>query len=239
MIPHHVYYQLVILILLWLCIMLPHLWSSPPSGPPKTPTPSIKPRRRRSREPKPFAGLTQKPHCPLCEQEFAPSTQAPPPPRPDPMPPTHRRPVPWTPPCTFVPISTVTIAAGWGGITCGPTVIPLAAPGGSFTASAATGIFPNITARFVTASKPRWSGSCASWRAWPRDWAFASTARVLEVDANTVLHWLVEAAEHRNGPFPCYFLCDLHLQQLQLDELYAVLSAVKEGEISEAKAITP
>ena len=29
----------------------------------------------------------------------------------------------------------------------------------------------------------------------------------------------------------------MHVQQLQLDELYAVLSAVKDGEISEAKAI--
>jgi hypothetical protein len=58
MIPHLVYYQLVILILLWLCIMLPYLWPSPPGGTPKTPTPSIKPKRRRSREPKPFGSRT-------------------------------------------------------------------------------------------------------------------------------------------------------------------------------------
>ncbi|MDH3602224.1 MAG: hypothetical protein OEU26_21640, partial [Candidatus Tectomicrobia bacterium] len=63
-----------------------------------------------------------------------------------------------------------------------------------------------------------------------------ATARVFEVDANTVLHWLVEAAEQLRA-FSAYFLCDLHLKQLQLDELYAVLSAVKDGEISEAKAI--
>ena len=63
-----------------------------------------------------------------------------------------------------------------------------------------------------------------------------ATARVFEVDANTVLHWLVEAAEQLTA-FSAYFLCDLHLQQLQLDELYAVLSAVKDGEITEAKAI--
>jgi len=36
MIPHLVYYQLVILVLLWLCVMLPHLWPSPPGGMPKT-----------------------------------------------------------------------------------------------------------------------------------------------------------------------------------------------------------
>jgi IS1 family transposase len=63
-----------------------------------------------------------------------------------------------------------------------------------------------------------------------------ATARVFEVDANTVLHWLVEAAEQLTA-FSAYFLCDLHVKQLQLDELYAVLSAVKEGEITEAKAI--
>jgi len=51
-----------------------------------------------------------------------------------------------------------------------------------------------------------------------------------------VLHWLVETAEQLTA-FSAYFLCDLHVKQLQLDELYAVLSAVKEGEITEAKAI--
>jgi len=29
MIPHLIYYQLVILVLLWLCVMLPHLWPTP------------------------------------------------------------------------------------------------------------------------------------------------------------------------------------------------------------------
>jgi hypothetical protein len=37
-----------------------------------------------------------------------------------------------------------------------------------------------------------------------------------------VLHWLVEAAEQLRA-FAAYFLCDLHLEQLQLDEVYAVL----------------
>ena len=35
MIPHLVYYQLVILVLLWLYLMLPHLWPSPPGGAPQ------------------------------------------------------------------------------------------------------------------------------------------------------------------------------------------------------------
>jgi IS1 family transposase len=62
-----------------------------------------------------------------------------------------------------------------------------------------------------------------------------ATARV-EVDPNTVLQWLVEAAEQLRV-FSAYFLCDLHLEQLQLDELYAVLRDRKAGEISDEEAI--
>jgi IS1 family transposase len=63
-----------------------------------------------------------------------------------------------------------------------------------------------------------------------------ATARVFEVDPNTVLHWLVEAAEQLQA-FTSYFLCEVHVQQVQLDELYAVLSAVKDGKMSEDEAI--
>ena len=62
------------------------------------------------------------------------------------------------------------------------------------------------------------------------------TARVFEVDPNTVLQWLVEAAEQLHA-FSQYFLHDLHLRQIQLDELYAVLSAVKAGEVGTDEAI--
>jgi IS1 family transposase len=62
------------------------------------------------------------------------------------------------------------------------------------------------------------------------------TARVFEVDANTVLQWLVEAAEQLRA-FSQHFLHDVRVRQVQLDELFALLSAVKEGEVSEAEAI--
>ena len=71
---------------------------------------------------------------------------------------------------------------------------------------------------------------------WPKGSGIRATARVFEVDANTVLHWLVEAAEQLRA-FSAYFLCDLHVEQLQLDELYAVLRDLKAGEISEDEAI--
>jgi IS1 family transposase len=64
-----------------------------------------------------------------------------------------------------------------------------------------------------------------------------ATARVFEVAPNTVLQWLTEAAEQLRA-FSAYFLCDLHLEQLQLDELYAVLRDLKAGKISDDEAIT-
>jgi len=63
-----------------------------------------------------------------------------------------------------------------------------------------------------------------------------ATARVFEVAPKTVLQWLGEAAEQLHA-FSAYFLCDLHLEQLQLDELYAVLREVKDGNLGEADAI--
>jgi hypothetical protein len=63
-----------------------------------------------------------------------------------------------------------------------------------------------------------------------------ATARVCEVDPSTVLQWLVEVAEQLQA-FTRYCLCDVHIKQLQLDELYAVLRGVKDGEISEANAL--
>jgi hypothetical protein len=78
----------------------------------------------------------------------------------------------WIPPCTFVPTPVVTIAAGSGWAIYAPMAIPMAAPGGSFTAPRARATFPNITARSCMASQPRWSGSCASWPACRRGSAF-------------------------------------------------------------------
>ncbi len=62
------------------------------------------------------------------------------------------------------------------------------------------------------------------------------TARVFVVDPNTVRQWLVEAADQLRA-FSRYFLHDLHLRQVQLDEVYAVLSALTDGKYSEAGAI--
>jgi hypothetical protein len=63
-----------------------------------------------------------------------------------------------------------------------------------------------------------------------------AVARVFEIDSNTILYWLVEASEHLEA-FSRYFLHDLHIEQVQMDELFALLSAVKDGEVTEAEAV--
>jgi hypothetical protein len=64
-----------------------------------------------------------------------------------------------------------------------------------------------------------------------------AVARVFEVDPNTILAWLAEVADHA-AACSQYFLHDVRVTQVQLDELFARLSAVKTGDLSEAEAIT-
>jgi IS1 family transposase len=63
-----------------------------------------------------------------------------------------------------------------------------------------------------------------------------AVARVFAVDPNTVLQWLIEVAAHE-AAFSRYFLHDVQGTQVQLDELFAVLSAVKAGEVSKGEAL--
>jgi hypothetical protein len=93
MIAHQVYYQLVVVGLLWLCIILHYLWPSRGAGSPQPPAAAVPPqfKRKRSKEPTPFEGLTQRPHCAVCEHD-APHPEPQPLRRPDPRPSTNRRP---------------------------------------------------------------------------------------------------------------------------------------------------
>src|SRR5262245_2732915 len=93
MIPHHIYYQLAIVGLLWLCIILHYVWPNQDAVSPQPPVQPVPPqvKRKRSNQPKPFVGLTQRPHGALCEHEINhPEPQPPSPPAP--MAPPTRRP---------------------------------------------------------------------------------------------------------------------------------------------------
>ena len=58
MIPHHIYYQLAIVGLLWLCVMLHSVWPSRGAVPPQPPMQPVPPplKRKRSNELTPFVG---------------------------------------------------------------------------------------------------------------------------------------------------------------------------------------
>ena len=77
------FYELLLLGLLWLWVMLHAVWPSGcTTGYQRTSTPATPPRQR-SGAPKPFPGLTRKPHCAACEPA-AQEAVAPPPPTPPP-----------------------------------------------------------------------------------------------------------------------------------------------------------
>lgn len=60
--------------------------------------------------------------------------------------------------------------------------------------------------------------------------------RVFEVEANTVLSWLIEAADHAEA-VSGYLVNNLRVEQVQLDELFALVSEVRTGQLSEDEAI--
>ena len=235
MVSHLFYYQLALLALVWLFVML-HVAESRRGTPiPPTATP-IKPKRTRSHAPQPFAGLTHKPPCALCEQEAAPP-QAPPPVPPEPMPPTHRRPRTVDTSRHFCPHAGCRYRGwlGWGNLRANGH--PNGGPWRQFQCTSCRGYVPEhhgtiFHGKRVSPDLLVWAvGTLAE------GLGIRAVARVFEVDPNTALQWLVEAAEHLQA-FSQYVLHDMRVTQVQLDELFALLSAVQAGEVSEAEAIT-
>jgi hypothetical protein len=232
MVSHLFYYQLALLAILWLFVMLHVTWSEPGLTTPAVPA---KPKRKRSTEPQPFAGLTHKPPCALCERETA-HPQTPPPRRPDPMPLTHRRPRTVDTSMHFCP-HTDCDYRGWLGLNnLRANGHPNGGPWRQFQCTACEGYFPEHHGTIFHGKQAAVELIVRVLACLAEGLGIRATARVFEVDANTVLHWLVEAAEQLRA-FSAYFLCNLHLEQLQLDELYAVLRDLKAGEINDDEAI--
>lgn len=59
-----------------------------------------------------------------------------------------------------------------------------------------------------------------------------ATGRVFGVEANTILSWLAEAADHAET-VSCCLLHDLEVEQVQLDELFALIGEHRAGQIDE------
>jgi IS1 family transposase len=232
MVSHLFYYQLALLAIIWLFVML-HLPESKPSLP--APSVPVKPKRKRSTEPKAFEGLTHKPHCVLCAQETG-ETNPPPPVRPAPMPRTNRRPRTVDTSMHFCPHNNCAYR-GWLGLhNLRANGHPNGGPWRQCQCTACEGYFPEHHGTLFHGKHAEVDLIVRVLACLAEGLGIRATARVFEVAPTTVLQWLVEAAEQLRA-FSASFLCNLHLEQLQLDELYAVLRAFKAGEISDAEAI--
>jgi transposase-like protein/IS1 family transposase len=237
MIPHHVYYQLAILGLLWFCIMLHYLWPSRGAVAPPPPAKPVPPtcKRKRSKEPQPFAGLTQRPHCAACAH--AANHPTPPPPRrPDPMPPTNRRPRVIDTSRHFCPHVGCDYQ-GWPGLgNLRANGHPSGGPWRQFHCTSCGGYVLETHGTIFHGKRASVDLIVRVIACLAEGLGIRGTARVFEVDPNTVLQWLVEAAEQLQA-FSRHVLHDVRVRQVQLDELFALLSAVQAGEVSEAEAI--
>ena len=216
---------LVILLVFLLC----RPWQRRETAP-ATPKPS-----RPKREPKPFAGYTHKPECEWCDQQ----AQSPPP-LPSAPPPcmifTRGRHRQVDTSGHFCPDATCSYHGWIGWAISAPTVIPMDDGGDNSIAWAATVTSWRHMARCFTPSRSIPTSWYGPLRHWPTGSASAPWPGSFEVDPNTVLSWRVEAAEHLEA-FSRYFLQDVHVEQVQMDELFALLSTVKQGEVTEAEAI--
>jgi len=220
MIPHLFFYQLVLLGLLWLFFMVHYGWPKRSATAPQWATEPIKPKPNRSHEPTPFQGLTYKPHCVACEHE-ATHPKAPPPVRPDPMPPTHRRPRQVDTSHHFCPHAGCDYR-GWVGLgNLRANGHPSDGPWRQFYCTACEGYFLETHSTISHGKRVSVEIIVRVLACLAEGLGIRGTARVFEVDPNTVLQWLVEAAEQLQA-FSHYFLCDVHVSQVQLDELYAV-----------------
>src|SRR5262249_45081923 len=130
MVSHLFFYQLTLIALVWLYVMLQWAWLSGATTADPTPSPPTPPRRKHSREPKPFAGLTCKPHCDACEHASDLRSEAPCTP--------HRAScrregadARLTPPPISARTRPVPIGDGRDGAISVPMAIPMADPGGS------------------------------------------------------------------------------------------------------------
>ena len=216
MIPHSFYYHLMFLGLLWLCVMLHADWPSRGASAQGTPAQPLRPRRQRSKEPKPFAGLTHKLHCALCAQEAVhPAPQ--PPVRPEPILPPPRRPRKIDTSRHFCPYATCHYRGGLGLGNLRANGHPSGGPWRQFHCTACNGYFLETHGTLFHGKRIAVELIVQVLACLAEGLGRRATARGFEVDANTVLQWLMEAAD-RLQAFGRYCLCDVQVRQVQLNQ---------------------
>src|SRR5262245_48684104 len=215
--------------------MLHSTWPSRGAPVQGTSAQPIKPRRQRSKELQPFAGLTHKPFCAACEPDSTLPQPSPPVP-PDPMPTTHRRPRQVDTSTHFCPHARCAYR-GWLGLgNLRANGHPSGGPWRQFYCTACEGYFLETHGTICHGKRVSVELIVRVIACLAEGLGIRGTARVFEVDASTVLQWLIEAAEQLRA-FSRHFLHDVRVRQVQLDELFGLLSEVKDSKVSAAEAI--
>jgi IS1 family transposase len=236
MVPNLIFYKLLLVALLGLCFLLHVLWPNERATAGPTPPKPPPPPRKRSQEPKLLTGLIHKPLCDACEQATDSHPKAPgaPPPL---ITYTRGRKRSINTQQQFCPDQNCAYYGWLGRGNIRSNGHPGSKPWRQFQCVSCHGYVYETHGTIFHGKRVAADLIVRVIACLAEGLGIRGTARVFEVDPNTVLQWLVEAADQLRA-FSCYFLHDLHLTQVQLDELYVVLSALKEGTLSEDEAIT-
>jgi transposase-like protein len=222
--PNLLLSQILLVALVLICLLIHVGWPDNPSTTFQTSLKPDKPRRKRSKDPKPFTGLIHKPLCAACEKgtDLPPKAPGAPPPvltctR------GRRRTVDTSQHCCLDHDCTYHGWLGHGNIRSNGH------PGGQswrqLQCVSCHGYFSETPGTLFHGKRSSVELIVRVLACLAEGLGIRGTSRVFEIDPNTALQWLVEAAEQLHA-FSAYFLHELHVNQVQLDELYAVLSAV-------------
>src|SRR5215475_11329454 len=236
MVDDRLFYDLLLIVLLWLGVISYEQWART-----RAPTrPSTRqlatPLPKHSQNLKSFPGLTSKPHCALCEQAPVPAPVAPRvPPAPLPASPGRPRQVDTTtqfcpqPHCAYY---------GWVGLgNIRANGYPSGGRWRQFQCRSCQTYFLETHGTFLHGKRVPPEVLVWAVTALAEGLGIRAVARVFALDPNTVLQWLIEVAD-QTAAFSRSFLHDVQGTQVQLDELFALLSAIETGKVSEGEALT-
>ena len=226
--PSELLREIILLIQLWFLLNWVHLWLEWSETEQKKSQKGSQRKKRERKKPEDFQGLTKKPVCEACQATAGQQVQRPVPP---PMlksergrPPevdTHNHYCP-NKKCRYY---------GWLGR---GNVTANGHPNGGQTrqlhCKACDKYFAETIGTIFYGTRVSAKTKLRAIAALAEGLGIRAVGRVFEVEADTVWKWLVEAAKHLEV-FSNYLLRDLELEQVQLDELYGVLRAVKAGEM--------
>src|SRR5215472_16040029 len=181
--------QLVLIALFCLCLVFQWAWSRD-----RATTHPMPPRRTRRREPKPFVGLLHKPHCDACESASDPRPQPPsaPPPRLG-MTRGRRRAVDTARHCCPNPDCAYRGWVGWGNLRANGH--PNSGPWRQLLCVVWRHYFLETLGTLFHGKRTSVELIVRVIACLAEGLDIRGTARVFEVDPNTVLPWLVEAAD--------------------------------------------